>query len=103
MHALLAHAYASSGRKTDAQAELNVLTDMAAHGRYVPSSYLAIVSLGMGDKDQAFAYLEKSYQERSEQMLYLGVEPLVDPLRGDRRFDSLLRSVGLTRQTQWAR
>ncbi len=103
VHALLAHAYASSGRKTDAQAELNVLTDMAAHGRYVPSSYLAIVSLGMGDKVQAFAYLEKSYQERSEQMLYLGVEPLVDPLRGDRRFDSLLRSVGLTRQTQWAR
>ena len=53
------------------------------------------MSIALGDQNQAFAYLNKSYQDRSEQMLYLGVEPLVDPLRGDPRFDALLKQVGL--------
>ena len=97
VHALLAHAYAVAGRKSEAQSELNVLTTAASHNQYVPASYLAIIWLAMGDKDKAFTYLDRSYQDRSEQMLYLAVEPLVDPLRGDPRFDSLLKRVGLKR------
>ena len=96
VHALLAHAYALAGRKAEAQAELNMLTAIGQR-RYVPPSYLAIVYLALGDKDKAFEYLNKSYQDRSEQVLYLGVEPLVDPLRGDPRFDVLLKEVGLKR------
>jgi TolB-like protein/DNA-binding winged helix-turn-helix (wHTH) protein/Tfp pilus assembly protein PilF len=95
VHALLAHAYAIAGRKSEAQSELNVLTTAASHNQYVPASYLAIIWLALGDKDKAFTYLDRSYQDRSEQMLYLAVEPLVDPLRGDPRFDSLLKRVGL--------
>ena len=94
VHALLAHAYAKAGRIPDAQKESNVLNTIA-RSRYVPPSYFAIVSIALGDQNQAFAYLNKSYQDRSEQMLYLGVEPLVDPLRGDPRFDALLKQVGL--------
>ena len=86
VHALLAHAYAKAGRITDAQKESNVLNTIA-RSRYVPPSYFAIVSIALGDQNQAFAYLNKSYQDRSEQMLYLGVEPLVDPLRRDPRFE----------------
>jgi hypothetical protein len=93
-HALLAHAYASAGRKADAQNELAALNKIA-RTRYVPSSYFAIVSSALNDKKQAFSYLQKSYQERSEQMLYMGVEPLVDPLRSDPHFDSLLKQIGL--------
>ena len=96
VHALLAHAYALAGRKADAQSELNVLTAIGQK-RYVPPSYLAIVYLALDDKNKAFQYLNKSYQDRSEQMLYLGVEPIVDPLRGDPRFDALLKQVGLKR------
>ena len=96
VHALLAHAYALAGRKADAQSELNVLTAIGQK-RYVPPSYLAIVYLALGDKDRAFQYLNKGYQDRSEQLLYLGVEPLVDPLRSDPRFDVLLKQVGLKR------
>ena len=95
VHAVLAHAYATAGRKAQAQAELNVLTAAVAHNQYVPPSYLAVIAIAMGDKNGAFSYLEQSYQDRSEQMLYLAVEPLVDPLRGDPRFDSLLKRVGL--------
>jgi TolB-like protein/DNA-binding winged helix-turn-helix (wHTH) protein/Tfp pilus assembly protein PilF len=96
LHALLAHAYALAGRKADAQSELNVLA-VIGQKRYVPPSYLAIVYLALGDKDKAFDYLNKSYQDRSEQLLYLGVEPVVDPLRSDPRFDVLLKQVGLKR------
>ncbi len=53
--------------------------------------------MGLGDKDKAFDWLEKGFQGRSEHMLYLGLEPLVDPLRSDPRFDSLLKRVGLKR------
>jgi tetratricopeptide (TPR) repeat protein len=97
VHALLAHVYATAGRKNDAQRELNVLTAAVAQGHYVSPSYLAIIAIAMGDKDKAFGYLEQSHQDRSEHMLYLGVEPLVDPLRSDPRFDALLKRVGLER------
>jgi len=97
VHALLAHAYAMAGRRADAQRELNVLTTAAAHNQYVPPSYLAIIAIATGHNDKAFAYLDKSYQDRSEHVLYLGVEPLVDPLRNDPRFESLLKKIGIKR------
>jgi len=93
-HALLAHAYATAGRRAEAQTESRVLSTMSA-SRYVPASYFAVMSIALGDKDRAFAYLDKSFQDRSEQMLYLRVEPLVDPLRSDPRFNKLLARVGL--------
>jgi hypothetical protein len=61
--------------------------------RYVSPSELATVYLGLGNKDQAFFWLEKAYQERSNYMTYLKVFPLIDPLRS--RFDDLLHRIGL--------
>jgi tetratricopeptide (TPR) repeat protein len=94
VNAMLGYVYAIAGRKSDAQKQLQLLR-VASRTRYVAPAYLAIVYTGLGDKDQAFAWLEKSYQDRSEHMLYLKVEPLVDPLRSDPRFESLLKGVGL--------
>jgi hypothetical protein len=51
--------------------------------------------MGLGDNKQAITWLNRGYQDRSEHMLYLGLEPLVDPLRGDKGFVSLLKRVGL--------
>ncbi len=93
-HALLAYAYARAGNKAKAQKELATLTQMS-HSRYVPSSYFALVAIALGDKNQAFALLQQSFQDRSEQILYLKVEPLVDPLRGDARLNALIKGVGL--------
>lgn len=67
----------------------------ASQTRYVALSWMAIVNVALGDKDQAFEWLEKGYHDRSEHMLYVKVEPLVDPLRDDPRFVSLLKRVGL--------
>jgi len=93
-HALLAQAYATAGRRGYALNELNVLNTMQTK-RYVPPSYFAIVAIALGNKNEAFGYLQQSYQDRSEQILYMGVEPLVDPLRGDPRFDAILKKVKL--------
>jgi hypothetical protein len=51
--------------------------------------------VGIGDKDQAFASLEKSVAAHSPALVTLRVEPAFDPLRSDPRFDDLLRRVGL--------
>lgn len=92
VHALLGHAYASAGRTADAQKELMILRN-AARTRYVAPSWIAVVYIALGNRDEAFSWLQKSYQDRSEHMLYLKVEPLVDPLRKDLRFGALLQHV----------
>lgn len=95
LHALLGHAYAVAGHRQDASNELTKL-QASARTRYIPASYFGILYMGLGDKNQAFMWLNRGLQERSEHMLYLGTEPLVDPLRGDPRFDALLKKIGIS-------
>jgi TolB-like protein/DNA-binding winged helix-turn-helix (wHTH) protein/Tfp pilus assembly protein PilF len=94
VHALLGHAYAIAGRTIEAHRELSALQAAAAK-RYIPPSYFAILWMGLGDHRQAMAWLDRGYKDRSEHMLYLGLEPLVDPLRTEPQFVSLLKQVGL--------
>src|SRR5205807_10450041 len=84
VHALLGHAYAVSGRTIDARRELSKL-QAAATKRYIPPSYFALILMALGDNKQALTWLDRGYEDRSEHMLYLGLEPLVDPLRADPR------------------
>ena len=92
--ALLGHEYAVSGRRNDALQISAKLKAMAA-SRYVPALYVALVSVGLGDKDDAFRWMDTAVQERTEYLVYLATEPLADPLRTDPRFADLVRSVGL--------
>lgn len=93
---LLGHAYALAGRKEEAKAVLDRLVAEAKQGkRYIPASYVALIYIGLGQKEQAFTWLHKSVEERSEAVLYLKAEPVVDPLRSDPRFPKLLGLVGL--------
>ena len=55
----------------------------------------ANVYVGLGDKERAFFWLEKAYEERSYYIAYMNVFPILDPLRSDPRFDNLLQRVGL--------
>src|SRR5258705_6254286 len=86
--------YGLAGRKGEAIKGLNELLALNKR-RYVTPAALANVYIGLGDKDQAFAWLEKACQERSNYVAYLKVFPIVDPLRSDPRFDELLRRTGL--------
>jgi DNA-binding winged helix-turn-helix (wHTH) protein/Flp pilus assembly protein TadD len=65
------------------------------HTQYVPAFSLALLYLGIGDRNQAMNWLERSYQDRSTYMIFAKVDPLLDPLRSDQRFDSLLRQMDL--------
>ena len=93
----LAHAYARAGRREEALKLVGELKQIQAErGRgNMPTFPLIWAYAGLGDKDQAFAWLETSYQDRRDRMVWLNVDPLLDPLRSDPRFHDLVRRMGL--------
>jgi eukaryotic-like serine/threonine-protein kinase len=94
MLALLAHVSATSGKRDEALKLLNQLKEISKR-RFVYAYGIALVYAGLGDKDQAFQWLEKSCQDREARITRLKVDPLMDNLRSDPRFESVLRCVGL--------
>ncbi len=92
--AALAHVFAVSGQPARAQKALDELLDLSKT-RYVPAYEIGVVYLGLGRKDQALEWLEKAYNDRSWWMAFVKIDPRLDPLRGDRRFEDLVRRVGL--------
>jgi eukaryotic-like serine/threonine-protein kinase len=91
--ALRAIAMAQMGER---QSALAALKRLESSNKTVDSSYyIAALCAQLGDKDKAFAYLEKSHEDRKPDMLFLAVDPLMDPLRSDVRFNSLMLKVNL--------
>jgi tetratricopeptide (TPR) repeat protein len=82
-----------SGRKQEARKLLEELEKRSQH-RYISPCLIALVQIGLGEKDQAIASLEQGYTDRDQWMLYLKVDPHMDDLRSDPRFQDLLRRVG---------
>ena len=64
---------------------------------YVSPYDLAILYLGLGDKDRAFEQLTKAYEDRTGWIIYLNVEPIFDPLRSDPRFVELVSGMKFPR------
>ena len=94
MRAALAHTLAAAGRTTEAVRTLDELTELATH-RYVAPYFFAGIHVGLGENDRAIEYLEKSYEEHSHWLIYLHIDPSMDGLRDNPRFQDLLRRVGL--------
>jgi tetratricopeptide (TPR) repeat protein len=92
--AMLGHLYAASGQREQALKTVNELIGIARH-RYVSAYSVAIIFATLGEKDQAFNWLEKGYQERATKMAFLKIEPCFDGIRSDPRFADLVRRVGL--------
>jgi serine/threonine-protein kinase len=91
----LGHAYAVSGNRAEAQKVLDHLKESSAHS-YVSPYSSAVIYAGLGEKDQAFVWLERAYQERSYFMaVYLTTDARLDSLHADSRFVELRRRVGL--------
>jgi len=95
MLAVLGHAYGVSGQNDEALGILSELSRLSEQ-RYVPPFYIAVVYVGLGDSDHAFEWLEKACADRSEWMIYLNVEHILDPIREDPRFETLVERIGLT-------
>ena len=88
----LGYAYAVTGRR----AEVQKVVDDLSKKKYVPAVTTAIIYTGLGQKDQAFQWLEKSYKEHdSGPFSFIKVYPIFDPLRSDPRFHDLLRRMNL--------
>jgi len=62
---------------------------------YVNQYELALIYAGLGEREQAFAYLNTAFRERSDMLVYLNVDPRLDVLRSDARFTDLVRLVGV--------
>jgi tetratricopeptide (TPR) repeat protein len=90
--ALLGYAFAVSGRTGEARKTLEELQEVARQG-YVDPALIAVICIGLGDKEQAFGYLEKASEDRSAWLALLKISPLFESLRSDPRFASLLRRV----------
>jgi len=90
----LAITYARMGKRKEAEAMLAQLEEIAAT-RYYAADEIATVHAALGDKDAAFAWLDRAMRERSAVVHYVGMRPEFKPLRGDPRFKSLLVRLGL--------
>jgi TolB-like protein/DNA-binding winged helix-turn-helix (wHTH) protein/Flp pilus assembly protein TadD len=90
----LGYTHARSGERSQAHRELAELGALSKH-KYVPSIDFATVYLGLGDKEQAFRWLEKACEERSGYLPWLTVHTKWAPLRADPQYSDLLRCMGL--------
>jgi serine/threonine protein kinase/tetratricopeptide (TPR) repeat protein len=91
---ILAYAYAMGGDRSKA---LKILSDQQSLAKttYVSPYSFAIIYTGLGDKDRAFEYLERTVAERSPMVHHFPNRPMFDPLHSDPRFAELLRKINL--------
>ncbi len=91
--ALLAHAEARIGKQNEARQILARLTE-EAKTRYVPAYAFSVIHLALGEKDQALDWLEKGARDHDGlYSTFIKVDPYLDPLRGDPRFEALVSAV----------
>ena len=86
--------YRQNGWKVFLQTLLD-MTNLEAQKHYVNSFSQAFLYMRMGEREQALQWLEKSFAERHRYVVYLNADPNADFLRGDARFQDLIRRVGL--------
>jgi tetratricopeptide (TPR) repeat protein len=93
--ASLGHAYALSGNRAEAQNVLDQLKQLSAHS-YIAPFNVAVIHAGLGEKDQAFTWLNRAYADRSYLLaIYLTTDPGLDSLHSDPRFTKLRKRIGL--------
>ena len=94
MRAALGYTFGTAGRTKDAYQILDQLTELAKK-KYVAPYFFAGIYVGLGENERAIECLEKAYEERSHWLLYLHMDPSMDVLRDNPRFQGLMRRVGL--------
>jgi len=88
----LGYMYARAGRTADAH---KILDELLAAGQrtYVPATAIAILYLGLDRREDAIRWIDRGYASRDGDMVLLKVWPLLDPLRGDQRFQAVLSKM----------
>jgi eukaryotic-like serine/threonine-protein kinase len=91
----LGYAYGVAGKQMEAVEVLENLLEISRE-KYVPAYNMAMIYLGLKDFDKTFEWLDKAFEERSGFLPFLNVEPMIDPLRTDSRFQDLLWRINLS-------
>jgi hypothetical protein len=89
---LLGYAYAISGDRPKAEQVLRELEEMAKR-QYVNSTTFAMIYLGLGEKEKALDWLDRSYQDQESACWYLKVDPIYDSVRNEPRFQALVQKI----------
>ncbi|HEU5237644.1 MAG TPA: tetratricopeptide repeat protein, partial [Pyrinomonadaceae bacterium] len=92
--AYLCYAYGITGRRTESLKVRREISEQQAQ-KYVSPYLMAVIEMGLGNKDQALNWLNQAYSARSVNLIYLPVEPIFEGLHSDARFVELLRRIGL--------
>jgi hypothetical protein len=90
----LGYGYGALGKRAEATTLLKELEERYAR-KESPAMFLAAVYAGLGEKDQAFAWLERDFQARTGLLIFITTLPDYDALRDDPRYIDLLRRIGL--------
>ena len=90
--AAIGHVQGASGRRDEARQTLEELRRLARE-RYVTPYGVALIHAGLGDRQQALAWLERAVDDRAHWLVWLTLDPRFDPLRADPRFTELLRRI----------
>ena len=83
------------GKRDEARKIIAELTERATR-EYIDETLIVYIFAALGDKDQAFTWMEKGYQSRASNLPWLVMEPKFDPLRSDPRFGQFVRRIGLS-------
>jgi len=92
--AAVAYGFAVGGQPGEANKSLGELKERAQQ-TYVQPLALAVIQIGLGNRNEAFDWLAKAFDDRSAGLVYLKVDPVFDPVRSDARFNDLLQRIGL--------
>jgi tetratricopeptide (TPR) repeat protein len=92
VYAYLGYSYGLAGDRANALAQLDTLKKVSPGGKVLPFN-LAMVYLGLGDKQRAITEFERALANDSQMLAWLGHDPLFDMLRGEPRFQSLLKRL----------
>lgn len=88
----IAHFYAASGQFEKAELKIAELEELSKK-IYVSPFAIALIHIGLSDKERAFQLLDSAFDDRSDMLVYLKVDPRLDTLRADERFDHLLKKM----------
>jgi DNA-binding winged helix-turn-helix (wHTH) protein/Flp pilus assembly protein TadD len=93
--AVLGYLYGKTGRADEARRVLAEFDELARAGRYASGYAIALVHMGLGDRERVLSALDVAYRERSHWLVWLKRDPRWDEIRADQRFQDLVRRVGL--------
>jgi TolB-like protein/Tfp pilus assembly protein PilF len=92
--AALGLAYAVVGKLDEAKKMADTFKDVMAK-RYIPPTYFGMLYAGLGDRERALVWLDKAFRERADGLTWLNVDPMLDDMRPDERFQELVERIGL--------